>query len=754
MKFSYNLLKTWLKFDKTPQEIAELMDLHITEVERLTTSGAFSKVVVGEILEIHDHPSADKLHLTKVDIGTETLAIVCGASNIAVGQKVPVAVIGAVLPGNFEIKAATIRGAKSFGMLCSGQELGQIDKSEGILILKPAAIPGTPLEEALETNTDSIIEPKILSNRPDYMSYLGMAREIAAVLNTPRQPPIALDFTEAKSPIAGDLRLSVKDKTLCPRYIGRVVKHITVKPSPKWMQDVLTASGLRPINNIVDIANYVMLELGNPIHAFDHSKVEGREVVVRLAKSGEQLLGLDGVKRELDDQTLVIADKKKPVAIAGVIGGENSGVDEQTHDLVVEVAAFDRVSVRRTAKRLGVQTDASLRFERGVDVLSLERAMARVLNLIQADCPDCKISIGALDVHGKLPKPFAALKVSSGKIDQLLGISVPIDEMANILTRLGLPAEIKKKDLIVQVPSSRQDIIGMPDIAEEILRIHGSDAVPYVMPTIVSNAFELPKIEQIKMTIRELMTRMGFVEIYTHPFDDINTDKRKVSILNPLSERWIYMKDDLVPELLTLSPSRSEFRIFELNTIFRWAKAVLPLEQQQLAGRIRHRDAYRHARGVLDAINRQLGLALEFEELVRLPGVWIEFEGESVGHIIARSEDEASFSLLISRIIPAIRTAKQFAELPKFPPAKMDMAFVVDSETRVGQIDSAIRLVDPLITTVELFDIFRLPDGQRNIAFHIELRSDDRTLTKEERDKVHAKIVAQLKKDFGATLRE
>ncbi len=754
MKFSYTHLKKLLKFKKTPQEIAELMELHITEVESVTTNASFTKVVVGEILEIRNHSNADKLHLTKVDIGTETLNIVCGASNIAVGQKVPVALVGAILPGGLEIKEAVIRGEKSFGMICSETELGVVEKSDGILVLKASAIPGTPVEEILETNADTIIEPKILSNRPDLMSYVGMARELAAVLNIDFKSDIDTKFTESKTKTMTALKIKVEDSKLCPRYLGRVVRSITVKPSPKWMQDVLNSSGLRPVNNIVDIANYVMLELGNPIHTFDYSKVGEREVKVRLAQNGETLLGLDEVERKLDNKTLVIADSSKPIAIAGIIGGEESGVGNQTRDLVIEVASFDKVSIRQTSKRLGIVTDAKFHFERGVDPLSLETALARVLNLLQTECPNCEILAGNIDVRGKLPSEFSLLRVSTDAINKLLGITISAGQMAGILKRLDLPTEIRRNDLVIKVPSYRGDIVGMNDIAEEVLRIFGNDQIPYQMPKITDDSPTIPEIEIAKARMKDILVRLGFTEVYTRPFDNLNSD-RKVAILNPLNEQWTYLIDDLSANLLALPAGRPTYKIFEIGTIFSDTGQVLPAEQQQLMGLAKTSDAYRVVRGVMDTLLSELGISGTWEEYIGYAGLQFKVDGNYLGHIKAHNEHQAEFALLIDKALPYSTSAKSFVELNKFPSIKMDMAFAVASEVRIGEMQKTIQEIDKLVSKVELFDVFELGGSKgRSIAFHIELRAEDRTLTSAERDDIHTRIVEAVKIQFGAQLRD
>lgn len=755
MKFSYNYLKKILKFKKTPHEIAELMDLHITEVESLTTNAAFTNVVVGEIVEIRDHPNADKLHLTKVDIGNQTLNIVCGAANIAVGQKVPVALVGAVLPGDFEIKEAVIRGEKSFGMICSETELGLSDKSSGILVLKPSAIPGTPVEQILETNTDTSIEPKILSNRPDFMSYVGMGGELAAVLNIDFKSPVDTKFTESKTKTQSILKARVEDVKLCPRYMARVVKNVTVKPSPKWMQEVLVASGVRPINNIVDIANFVMLELGNPVHTFDLSKIEGGEVVVRNAHEGETLLCLDNIERKLNDSTLIIADSNKPIAIAGIIGGVESGVLGATSDIVIEVASFDKTSIRKTSKKLGIATDAKFHFERGVTPLSTEIAMSRVLNLIQADSPACEILSSPLDLHGKLPAPFSILRVSVEGINRLLGVTISATQMAGILNRLDLPTEVRMKDLVVKVPNYRQDISGMADIAEEVLRVYGTDQIPFVMPAIVGKPFVMPEIEKLKMRIREILVRLGFNEVYTHPFDNSNGE-HKIKLANPLSSAWTYLTNNPALQLEELEIGRPMYQIFEIGVAFEDRGTVLPSEEVVVSGLVHGPQSYRWVRGVIDKIANELGVQFSPTEFLHYSGLTLKLTGqdEEVGKIVALSEHTTEFVIGLGKILPHVARVKHFVELNKFPAIKFDVAFVVKPEVKIGELQSMIQDIDKLVDKVELFDIFNLPKSDnRSVAFHVELRAEDRTLVGEEGDAIHAKIVETAKSQFGADLR-
>jgi phenylalanyl-tRNA synthetase beta chain len=388
-----------------------------------------------------------------------------------------------------------------------------------------------------------------------------------------------------------------------------------------------------------------------------------------------------------------------------------------------------------------------------VDPLSTEIAMNRMLNLLQSDSPGCEILSGTVDVHGKLPPSFTLLRVSVDAINQLLGITLSAQQMAGILKRLDLPTEIRRDDLVVKIPSYRKDITGMPDIAEEILRLQGSDQIPFIMPVVSSKPFEMPEIEQLKKRIRDLMVRLKFTEVYTHPFDAINSDD-KIPLLNPLSEHWTYLVDDLSPGLLALEINRPSYRVFELSTTFRDAKDILPVEQQQLACLLHESDAYRAARGAADIFIDELGLNGGWEEYLNYAGLQFKIDGHYVGHIKAHSENRAEVSFNVSQLLPYIAPAKQFIEMSKFPALKMDIAFIVKPEVRIGELQKTIQGVGRLVSKVELFDVFELSEQQRNVAFHIELRAEDRTLTGEERDAIHARIVEAAKETFGATLRE
>ena len=750
MKFSYNYLKQWLDFDLTPRELADLIYLHITEVESLADSGQWAGFVVGEITAIASHPNADNLRLAKVDVGGRVLDIVCGAHNIAVGQKVPVALPGAMLPSGLEIRPTVIRGEASSGMLCSRAELGLTGDASGIMLLDPNRSPGAPLSEVLGGEGDSVLELKILANRPDYMSYLTLAREIAAVLKFDFRPDLPTDFSEQGEATAKALRVEVKSPA-CPRYLARVVRQVTVGASPDWMQSVLTAAGIRPINNVVDAANLVMLELGQPIHTFDYDTIAGHNLVVRLARPREPFTGLDGVAHQLDEETLVIADSRTPLAIAGVIGSEVSGVKPTTTTIAVEVANFGLVSIRNTSRRLGLRTDASARFERGLDIFLPELAMARFLHLISQVCSEAKIAPGTIDIHRSLPPAASELRVGASAVNQLLGTDIPAGEMADILTRLDLVAQVSGDELLVRVPHYRGDISTVADLAEEVVRIYGIAEVEASLPSMPIMPVATPSAWPVMKKLRELLARLGAIEIYTRPFD--TSSEAAVALANPLSSDATHLKTDLAAGVMRLEIDRSEFRVFELGRVFAASREPLPTEKTELAVRIRERDAYAVARGIADMILDALGILAEWREVAGVAGLRAVVGRAVVGELTPWGA-EALLTFDITTLTPLARLTKTYRELPKFPAVKMDMAFFVPDRVRLGELIKDIWTADPLVDKIELFDQFTDPDRGRSAAFHIELRSSVRTLTKADRDRVVDIIKTSLLERHKARLRD
>ncbi|MFH0912431.1 MAG: phenylalanine--tRNA ligase subunit beta [Patescibacteria group bacterium] len=620
MKFSYNWLKELVEFKESPQELADLINTHITEVETLEgESGGYMGVIVAEILQIDAHPNADKLHLVTLNIGLgKRVTVVCGADNIEVGQKVPLALVGAKLPVG-EIKATIIRGVESTGMICSGEELGiacplprdaaREKKSEGILVLDKKASVGRPVQEYLQIADDSILDLKILSNRPDYSSYVGLAREISAVLgrdvsllplpllgqegnSSPAKGrlggdgdilKIKLDYPEDASTKTSDkVLVNVADPKLCRKYLAHYVANVEVKESPDWLQQKLISSGIRPISNIVDISNYVMLELGQPVHAFDADKIlrqaqdDKRVVVVRRAKSGEKMLALDGKTYELNPEVTVIADSENPIALAGIMGSEHSGVTDITRDIVVEVATFDPVTIRRGGKSLGLSTDASIRFERGLQPYLADLAMKRVLNLIHHIIPEAKIATGNVEMT-EPSVPNKSIEFKAEDISDFIGTKITSSDISKILQRLSFDVKASGKNMSVTPPPWRNDVQEMADVAEEVVRIWGIDKVVPAMPEVIMTA-PIPNTKLRRTNeLKDLLARCGFAETPSHPFIGADwagklgfslDDGLKIS--NPLNSQWTHLVSNLWPNLLGFARNAGNepIKIFEIANVF------------------------------------------------------------------------------------------------------------------------------------------------------------------------------------------
>lgn len=755
MKIPYRIIKQWAKFRGTPEELRSLIDLHITEVEDIVESGKFSRVVVGEILEITPHPNADKLRLTKTKVGeNEVLAIVCGAKNIAVGQKVPVALPGAVVANGMTIQATNIRGEDSFGMLCSGSELGFTDTIDGVMVLDKEIEIGTPLAQVFDENGDIAFDLKVLANRPDYMSWLSVAREVAAAEDLGFTYKLPTEYSETRKHLTAQL-LTVKQAAKAdevPRYMARVVKGVTVEPSPTWLQDLLTSVGLRPINNLVDAANLVMLETGQPIHIFDLNKINKASLTVRMAKAGETIETLDDQTRKLSAEDLVIVDHKGPVAIAGIIGGKHSGVTEVTTDIAIEVANFNRKTIRMSSKRLGVRTDASARFERGVDVHLAPTAMARLLNLISELSPKAQIAKGVHDLHNTLPPATNKLTFNLEKVKQIADLPLTNNQIVKILSHLDLPAEINSKSLVVTIPSYRADITREADIAEELIRIHGLDKIISRFPTVQMGAIDMPHMLRLRQRVATLLSRMGGMEVKTHPFFD-GDNKTDVALENPLNENWTHLKTNLLHGLMDLEYEGVEPKLFEINKVFHKTKSALPEETTQLAMRIDGKGAYVEARSILATLLLELGVQDDYRELPSKLGLELVVDGNTVGEIIYHTDTTAGFTVNLDKIISSVAWDKTFVEPPKYPGIKFDLALEVNNGIRIGQMHDAIMAAHELVDHVELFDVFQMNDAKRSAAFHVLLRSPERTLTKEDRDAAQTEIVNSLEKKFQAKLR-
>ena len=767
------------------------MTLSGSKVELTLDPGAEIKnVLIGRVASTERHPDSDHMWICMVDVGREApVQIVTGAQNVREGDIVPTAVHKAYLPGGKKIEKGKLRGVKSEGMLCSLSELG-LDLhdfpdaiEDGILIFTETEglTVGDPVQSAIGTD-DSIVEFEITNNRPDCMSVIGIAREAAATYGTPLTISTP-SVTGGGGDINAQLSVEVQSTELCPRYTARMVKNIKIEPSPKWMRQRLRAAGVRPINNIVDITNYVMLEYGQPMHAFDYACLDGGKIVVRTATEGETMNTLDGTPRALTPDMLVIADAKKAVGVAGVMGGENSEITENTQFAVFESANFNGVSIRKTAQTLAMRTDASGRFEKGLDAENTIPAVERACELVEL-LGAGEVLDGIIDLRSTPAAPVT-LKLEAGRINKLLGTNISTEFMVNTLQALGFSVE---GDL-VSVPSWRGDIEHYTDLAEEVARFHGYDKI---VPTTFSGgvaAGGLTASQQLERQLGTIARGMGYSEIYTYSFigqsdydklrmpaDDIM--RNSVTILNPLGEDRAVMRTTPIPSMLeSLSRNRGyrndNVRLYELAKIYRKSDDVLPEEfiAFTLAG-YGNMDFY-EIKGAIEQVMVDVRLPnLRFEAVEWMtafhPGrAAIIYSGEYevgvVGQIhptVAKDYGlpETYLAELELRYVAAAQLAEaKFAPLPRFPAVERDIALVCDEDVTVAALTETIKSSGgALLREATLFDVYRGPgiaEGKKSVAFSLKLRADDRTLTDTEADGAVQKILAAVAEAHSAVLR-
>ncbi|MCK4525390.1 MAG: phenylalanine--tRNA ligase subunit beta, partial [Candidatus Andersenbacteria bacterium] len=591
MKISYNWLKEFVEINISPEKLAEVLTMHSFEVENIIYQGeGLDGVVVGEILEVKKHPDADKLNLVKVNIGKDKiLEVVCGAPNVEVGQKVAVALVGAELPGGFKIEKRKVRGVESSGMICAEDELGLGEDHEGIMVLDNNLKIGTPIKKALNLN-DAIFEIDILPNRAhDCLCHLGVAREIAAILGLSIKYQVLSIKQNLKDSF---LNIKIEDEKLCRRYSAIVVRNIEIKDSPAWLKNKLESCGVRPINNIVDITNYVMLAFGQPMHAFDADKLNGK-IVIRSAKKGEKILALDDEIYKLNKDELVIADEKNPIAIAGVMGGKDTAVDENTKNIIFESANFDCTNIRRTAKQLKLSSESSYRFEREIDPEITMPALNKAVEMAK-DLAGGKIEEDIADIYPS-PVQQKELEFKFERIKNLLGVEVVKKEVTRILKSLDFEVAVNNEIIKVKVPTYRIDIERANDIIEEIGRIYGYENIPEVAPEVEMRSVAGDKILSLEKDLRIISEGLGFCEIYNYSFvseKDINNLGLKIEdhleLQNPLSEEHKFLRISVLPYLLKNVEKnlkyKDSFMLFEMGRIYLKSNNKLPNEKRIFAG--------------------------------------------------------------------------------------------------------------------------------------------------------------------------
>ncbi len=802
MRVTYNWLKEYVDFDLTAAELAARLDLTGIEVESLERLGVgLDRVVVGKILAIEPHPNADRLTCCRVDVGTEEPAdIVCGAKNIKIGDLVPVALPGANLPNGLKIKVSKIRGRKSKGMMCSATELQLGKDARGILILPTSAQIGMPISQALELH-DYLFELEVTPNRPDCLGVIGLAREVAAVTGGKFKIP-AIKAEESAGLTSEQFEVEVKDAELCPRYVARLLKDVNIGPSPLWLVRRLEAVGVRAVNNIVDITNYIMMETGQPLHAFDFDLIKGARLIVRRAQDGENLITIDHIKRDLNEEMLLITDAKHPLALAGVMGGFDSEISDKTTSVLLESAAFLPTNIMRTSRSLGLISESSYRFEKGVDVNGCLYAAERAAQLM-VELAGAQLQTGAIDIY---PNKIGTrdLKLRPARVNQILGTKITPAKMVAILNGLELNVEPEQKDdtLTVTVPTFRVDLEREIDLIEEIARVYGLNNIPTTLPlsTAVERGLTLVQIQ--RQTLRRIVLSAGFNEAVNYTFisgkdldnlslPDDHPWRQAPRLTNPISEEQKLLRTSLLPGLLknvrrNLNHGQNNVRLFESGTIFLDTSEVLPLEILEISGVLsgnREETSWLKSSGTVDffdikgtveTIAEQMNLAdYDFRPATHPslhPGSTAELltEGQVTG-LIGQLHPEVQlaydikqkvfvFQINVDKLLSHVNPERTFHEINRLPGVEFDLALVVDEKIANEQIKRVIwDSGEGLLKEMRLFDLFHggnLPPGKKSLAYALTYRSDKRTLREKEVQKIHQRIIRKVSQELGATLRE
>ncbi len=762
MRLPLTWLRDYVAVEATPVELAERLSVSTCEVERVLRRGVadedgnFGLFRVGRVLEAEQHPNADRLQLCRVDVGeSEPRQIVCGAWNFGAGATVAVALPGAVLPGGAKLERAKLRGSVSDGMILSERELELGHDHSGILVLPEPWEPGTPLADVLPLG-EHVLDVEPTRNRPDLLSVYGLAREVAALYELELAPPPGRDPARV-----GDEPVDVRVEDLegCPRYIGRLFREVRIGPSPPWLKARLVAAGLRPISNVVDITNYVMHALGNPLHAFDQARLAGGSIVVRRARPGERLRTLDGADRELVPEDLVIADGERAVALAGIMGGEESEVGEETETVLLEAANFEPLTILRSSERLALRTDGSNRWEKGVDPHLAGQAAAMATELI-VELAGARWA-GEVEVRGELPaRPVVRLRPE--RASALIGLDVPAAEQLRILDSLGFEPGA---DGDVTVPTWRAaDVTREVDLVEEVARFVLDD-VPFTLPQRRELLGRLTPEQRLRRRIEDVLVGFGLAEAHTPSLVEADPDERALALPQPLTSEHAVLRTTLLPSLVEAARRNAEVdnenvALFELAHVYLPATGDLPDEPWRVAAVVE--GSFFQAKGIVEGLYRALKLEPRFEPATAPllhPGKTARSEAGIVGQLHpALLEGEWSAFELDVASLAAIATERiRYTDVITYPAVKQDLAFVVDEDVPAGALVEAAReAAGPELRELRVFDVYRgdqIAAGMKSIAFRATFQSAERTLTDEDAARLRARVVEALAERFGAELR-
>lgn len=790
---SYNWIKEYLKTDLSPEEFAREMSLKSMSVESTEyLRDRYENIVIGLVKEVKAHPDADKLRIAITEIGGKDVEIVCGGSNLAHDQRVVVALPGAKVRWHgegelIELSATKIRGVESFGMICAPSEIG-FEKypcpEHGIWDVSELtqAKPGTAFVEAFDMD-DVLFDIEVTTNRSDAMNIIGLAREAGAALEQP------FDWEAPALPAGGsgkDLGVDVKEPDLCPRYMAVAIEGVKVAPSPMWLQTKLLTAGYKPINNIVDITNYILHEYGQPLHAFDYEKLAGGEIVVRKAKNGEKFLALDDIEYELDDSQLVIADQEKPVAIAGVMGGKESGTWDGTTTIVFEAATFDPISVRKTARKLNLYSQSQSMFEKGLSTESPAAALAHAVELA-LELAGGEVASAVLDERADEYVPLT-FPFRPEKARELIGADIEDTKMVKILERLGFAVKESGETYDVEVPYWRDhDIEAEVDLTEEVARMYGYHNLPSQLPNQAPPTTQEDPVLASEQMLKDLLMAAGYTELYGYSFvsaqdlEKYDLDpEQAIRIHNELTTEQTHMRTSLMPSLLKDTEANQgetpQAHVFELQKVYIPQKGGLPDERTNFViaqwGVEDVEAALLSLKGLLEYLASKTGIALELVREKDDPR-WhfsrtatVKMNGETVG-VLGQVADEyqnafgidkpiVALNLDLQDVLPQMKDTKRYEEIPEYPSVDRDVAVIVGEFTEFGAMKDEILKQSPLIESVGLVEVYRgagIPEGKKSVTLSLTLRAPDKTLASDQVDQIMKTVQSVLEKSFDAIIR-
>jgi phenylalanyl-tRNA synthetase beta chain len=806
MKAPLTWLREYVSIDTTVEDLASLLALTGTEVERVSPVGVpgdpenLRRFVVGKVLDCQRHPNADKLSVCTVDVGeAQPRTIVCGAPNVAAGQTVAVVLPGGTMPDGMRIRDAKLRGVESSGMIMSEAELGLAAKSPGTMELPDSWRAGDLLSDHFAA-ADEVLEVEVTPNRPDCLSVRGMAREIAAITGADFDEDLDYTHPWGDRPVDADISIEVRDPDLCPRYAARVIRGVTIAESPLWLKARICHAGMRPVNNVVDVTNYVLWALGQPLHAFDLQTVRGGRIIVRRATPGEKITTLDNQDRVLTEDMLVIADAERASVVAGIMGGLDSEVTENTKDILLEGANFAGPSIMRTSSALGLRSEASTRYEKGLDPEMIPLALDMACKLMVEVCGG-EVSVGTIDVRSE-PLPEMLVDLRPSRVETVLGVDIDRDEIMDILMRLGCGVEQLEEGFRVYVPTFRADLEREIDLIEEIARIHGVDRIPSTLPSRRKGRGGLNDLQVGLRKVEDLLAGCGLVQAINYSFGDgkwgdrlrlAPDDPRRggVEIANPLSGDQSVMRTMLLPGLLgtakaNISVRENRVLVFETGRVFLPGDSVLPVESTHLAIlltgqwdeepwlRTGMTVDYYLGKGLLERVSQGLGIQLSYasaSEPFLHPGksaALSDPQGRIVGwlgevHPLVlqefdiRADAVIAAELDLDMFLEARPGATMFKDLLAYPVVEQDLALVVDSSVPASAVLSELHAAGgDLLEDARVFDVYEGPqvgEGKKSLALRLCFRSPDRTLSEAEVNEIRAAILAKVSESLGAQLR-